>query len=315
MVRRTPWWAIVAAAALLAACGAVDNNTDSGSSSGAALDFTPATGVEPLVLATSQNVTVGGLGRSEIATVDANTTLVRNGTVVGASAAVQDGDVLSLQTPASQSGLTKTASIVVGTTTSTWTVTARTVDVGAFVAGSTTAADIQTSDVQLAVPFTPVQAFKPRYAGIMLFVPGLENLQPKPQRSTIRADALGQPGSVVIVATSTEQLDPSYLRLGSAGSTYPVLGGGTYQVPDQFAPQADFGPNAPQLTAGTRYWLVNEYATPPSASGTVAFRAGAAPVASGPAAKQSPDGAAWTDWGVPASSPGTRLLPGMFVSD
>jgi hypothetical protein len=317
---RTPgisFIASVAAALLVAGCGGGGGSTDAQGF----LAFTPASGVDPVSTVDSNTVTVRGvgLGRSDTATVQedpavqrqgAPTALIRNGQAVGTTTTVQDGDTLQVRTASLSAGESERLTVSVGPSTATWTITSRIPVIGALSTGAQSP-ETENSGTFYAVPFTPLQSFTARYAGIMEEEEATFEFQDVPVSTAIYSDAQGVPATAIALTTTESRWPATYLGGQANRQTFPILGGGTYQLPSLYVPEADFGASGVALTQGTRYWLVVRYA----ASFSQPVRAlAAATVASGPNAQQSNDGVTWRDWGVPTNDPAARVLPGFFLA-
>jgi hypothetical protein len=283
--------------------------------------FTPTTSVDPGTTATSNVVTIVGFGRTLSASADA--TLLRNGTPLGTTGLFQDGDQLQARTFSPPSGSSRMVTVKLDTMTETWNIVSRPAVIGAYFSGRVADpsggsghwnVDVSTSGNFLAVPFTPTQSFNARYGAILLG-PSMPDMQPCPITFAIYSDAQGVPGARL--AVTTPQRDQSGFCMRYINSAQ-VLGGGTYALADNTydynAPQGQFGTQGVPLTAGARYWLVQQYQVSTTYAQTVMD---AAQVTTGPLAKQSVDGVTWTDWGAPWAYPGptsgVRYMPGFFV--
>jgi|GEM_PF-6837402 len=92
------------------------------------LVFADVTGAVPASLITSNAVTVAGLGAgvSVAVSVDAGSTLIKNGQAVsGQRTIAQNGDVLAIRVTSDGYSLTRTATLTVGATSTTWRVASR----------------------------------------------------------------------------------------------------------------------------------------------------------------------------------------------
>lgn len=92
------------------------------------LVFADVTGTEPASVVTSNAITVAGLGAgvSAAVAVDADTSLIKNNTVLdGKRTIVQDGDTLALRVTALGYGLTRTSTLSVGASSGNWRVASK----------------------------------------------------------------------------------------------------------------------------------------------------------------------------------------------
>ncbi len=92
------------------------------------LVFTDVTGAAPASVVTSNAITVAGLGAgvSAAVAIDADSSLVKNNTVLdGKRTIVQDGDTLAIRVTALGYGLTHTSTLSVGASSSTWRVASK----------------------------------------------------------------------------------------------------------------------------------------------------------------------------------------------
>lgn len=268
------------------------------------LAFAATPGAEPNQIVTSDTITVGGLGTGVAAAVSVNagTTIVKNGIATSSLfSTVLDGDTLALQRTSRPFGQTTTATISVGSVSTSWTITSRvpTVVYGVFMNGYGSVF-ANTTAKYFAHPFIARTSGPVRYVGIGLAsdTDGIAVGTASPLVSIsvhLNGPTLDVPGAPI--ATS-----------GTFGDFFNVSLADTQGVAHPANPSnisagtsAYFGSGGVVLTQGQKYWVVATYQNigrndkafvlPPvngmDPSVAVDFARRLA----------STDGVAWSDWG------------------
>lgn len=262
------------------------------------LTFTTLVNLEHSQVVTSNQVTISGLGSGVVAplTVNSGTTIIKNSAAIsGTSSTVQDGDVVAVRRTSSGFGQSTTASIVAGSTATTWQLTTKIPQIGYDSQGGASVPQ-DASNVYFAVPIKPATSFTAHYVGV--------GVGSAPTSFSIYSDNAGVPGSALVTTnTFGSYFGAALTRLdGSSFSNYS-------------SPQAFLGTTGVALTASTVYWIVVQY----SVASTPGFNNALGANTTGLNRKMSTDGSTWVNWvgccNGNSDNYNPAALPGHFLAN